>query len=650
MKKFLKRFLLTVLALVLVSVLGFLGVLFLRPTLLVNPGTLKFALEKSGVLKKFSWDDAHFIHRWEKWNQRVFAGHFKNFCLTYDGPAASLDACLEEVSWNFNILFDLEAGLRSRTIDPFKVRSSKFDLALKDLPEKKKPEGPPLKLWDYWEMAWSDLVPDLYLRFKDIRLSHKKKDYEFDLSAYKTPKTLRASMLGFDLYSTFEKLELTAPKKYPFPKDLKTAKPLYLRDVKLTADMRESGIPVTVTGFLESISFRIKSNVALPLADDLTSVAFLRKTVLATTASVRLPEVRRNLLEYGPKPYNKLPAPLSNMDGDITLDVHSEKAMDSKVVVVKGLLNVDLKSPKQFFVMALDAEAPVDLETKEPGAVSVEIDFKKVALQLPRLSKKALPPQFFPDKRIQDGPFDPTAKEPVEEKKLDLSFNPQALGKKVFQLKTNLLDEVLRLNFDLFVNEGEVKRGFVSMLPLKTTVFKRPVRVKELHVKFNHPLEPVINATVLFPLPEYKITLTLEGPLSGPKHSFVSDPPLPQNDIYAVLLFGRPMADLEADDKTAASRTNKILSQGILSLSVLYFFAGSSIEYVGFDPDSQNATAQIGLGGKNSLRIGGNEQGVNSTAVRRSLGKGWYLDTSVQNNSSSGNKNYGVLLERIIAY
>jgi hypothetical protein len=99
-----------------------------------------------------------------------------------------------------------------------------------------------------------------------------------------------------------------------------------------------------------------------------------------------------------------------------------------------------------------------------------------------------------------------------------------------------------------------------------------------------------------------------------------------------------------------------LLSQGILSLSVLYFLAGSPVEYVGYDPDSKNATAQFGLGSKSSLRVGGGSEGVNSTAIRRSLGKGWYLDTSVQQSqeeaSSAPNsgRNYGVLLERIISY
>ncbi|HXH30616.1 MAG TPA: translocation/assembly module TamB domain-containing protein [Bacteriovoracaceae bacterium] len=650
MKKFIKWLLLGLTAFIVLTVTTLALILFFKPTILINPKVLDFVLTKTKVLKSWSWEDAHFSHEWKKWNERVFKGHFKNFCFVFDQEAATVDACLEEISWNFNFLYNFGEGLKSVAIDPIKVRSSKFNLKLKPTAKKQAPKGPPLAVWDYWKMLWSDLIPDTDVVFKKIKVTHNAKTYEFDLTLFKAPKHLRAEALGFELNSTFEKLEVTAPKKYPFPKDLPTAKPLFLRNMKLTALMKKSGIPIKVTGGLETIELVLDSKISLPLQSDLTSIAFQRRTLLDTSARIRLPEVKKNLYEFGPRPYHNLPAPLSNMDGSIGLDIKTVKPMDSKSVVFEGYLSINLESPQQFFVVNLKASAPFDLETRTPGAIAVEVDFKKVALMLPRLSRKSLPPQFFPDKRIQSVPYRPVDPKVKLPGKFELTINPQALGDRALHLRTNLLDEVLRLNFDLVVSDGTVQKGFVETLPLKTKVFKRPIRLQKLRINFNHPLEPVIISTIQIPLPEYKITIELEGPLSKPRHAFSSDPPLPKNDIFAVLLFGRPLADLDPDDKTAASKTNQILSQGILSLSVLYFLAGSSVEYVGYDPNSQNATAQIGLGHKNSLRVGGNQSGVNSTAVRRSLGKGWYIDTSVQNSTDSDVKNYGVLLERIIAY
>ncbi len=77
------------------------------------------------------------------------------------------------------------------------------------------------------------------------------------------------------------------------------------------------------------------------------------------------------------------------------------------------------------------------------------------------------------------------------------------------------------------------------------------------------------------------------------------------------------------------------------------------VEYVGFDPDSKNATAQFGLTRKTSLRVGGGQEGMNAGGLRHSLGKGWYVDSTVQKSqspSTEDRKNYGVILERVIAY
>lgn len=84
-----------------------------------------------------------------------------------------------------------------------------------------------------------------------------------------------------------------------------------------------------------------------------------------------------------------------------------------------------------------------------------------------------------------------------------------------------------------------------------------------------------------------------------------------------------------------------------------YYLAGSPIESIGYDPESNEISAQIGIGTKNSLRVEGSDNGLNSAGVRRAIGKGWYIDSSVQkviNKNGAICGDYGVLLERIISY
>lgn len=628
-----------IIAFILILILVPLAVLFFRPGLIINPKNLAFVLYKTGVLKSWHWDSVKFTHEWHAWNDRGFSGEFSNFCFKYGDPTM-LDTCMEKISWDIRL-----QGLKVVTVKPFIIDSSLLAVTLPD--EEKKEKTPPPDIYNYWTMLWSDLVPDMDLTFRKITV----KDLSLDLKLIKNKKDMSITALDFTLTADPEKFQVKAPTPYAIPKKLPLSRPLYLRDFVLKGEVKKTGIPLHLTGLLEMISIKVDSFIELPVKDDFASVAFRKKALLATSAEAYLDKIKSTVSGYAPKPFHELPAPFNSMDGYIKLKIDVKEHSQNDLVNVNALTTVDLTGKDQDFDVDVAGLVPFDLVTFKPKEIGLDLNFKKVKLELPKLSKKSPPPQFIPDSR-----FKKKIEPPRKNESIPSEIELTALNEKAMHIKTNLLDEPLRLNFDLQLSDGKMQDGFVKILPLKTTVFKRPIRVQHVDLKFSDSTETLIDAVIKFPLPEYKITLMLEGPTSKPRYSFESDPPLPQNDIYAVLLFGRPLADLDPDDKSAASRTNQLLSQGILSLSVLYFLAGSPVEYVGYDPDSKNATAQFGLGSKSSLRVGGGSEGVNSTAIRRSLGKGWYLDTSVQQSqeeaSSAPNsgRNYGVLLERIISY
>lgn len=641
--KILLRILLSLVALVLIIF----GILFFKPDLILNPKTISWVLNKTEVFKEWSWKKAEMSHDFKGVFHRNFSGEFRDFCFHLDKPSIEIQTCFEEISWNFDLSFSFKEGINTKSIRPLFVRNKNFIVIPKDAPVAKEPSQGPPDIRGYWNMLWSKLVPDADIYFEKITIK-KDEPLELDLKLIKKENSLIITAMDFTFEADPKKFSLRAPPRYPIPKDLGTSRPLYLKDFILSGEMKKKGVSLHLKGFLEAVSISAESFIKLPLKGEFTSVAFKKDAILNTTAKIALTGLKESLRDYAPKPFNELPAPLNVMNGDIIVDVWS-KNLEGDFVSGEGKVSVDLKSPGQIINLVVDGNVPVDVTDFSRGIIELGINFKELVIKLPRFSKKALPPQLKPDGRFK------THKEIIkpEEKTNPINIHLQALNKKALHVKSNLLDEPLRLNFDLDVKKGVVKNGFLKMLPLNTTVFKRPINVQDLIVNFDAPLTPVIDATVLFPLPEYKVTMKIEGPVDKPRYAFSSEPPLPESDIYAVLLFGRPMDDLGNDDKTAASKTNQILSRG-LALSTLYFLAGSPVEYVGYDPESKNATAQFGLGEKSSLRVGGGREGVNSTAIRRSLGKGWYIDTSVQNSStgvqSNKTKNYGVLLERIIAY
>ncbi|MES2527247.1 MAG: translocation/assembly module TamB domain-containing protein [Bdellovibrionota bacterium] len=637
------------LALFLSMILVVLIILFIDPTIMVNERNIGWALDKSKVLEMRTWKKFEMSHEWKTWNHRRLTGDIDEFCFRMKRNGNDINSCFGDISWDFDLMFTMKDGFSTKTWKPFTVWSQKMDIALGDQPEQKEKSGP-IDIFRWWSVVWSDLVPDMDFRFDSIQLTQKKKtsSYSFDLK--KRARDLIARSMGYILTADPEKFELKGPDAIEIPEKNESIGPFYFRKLSLRGKVTKKSIPLNLTGYLEEAAVRIKAELMLPLPENLSGADF-RKSFLSTVGGeVRIPDFRKAFSLRAPAAFRELPAPLNVMTGIINLKFDFVPA-EGENVTLHSLTTIDLKSAKEALDLEIEAGADIPVMSFRPETLLIGLNFHEVKIELPRLSKKSPPPQFMPDKRFKNGPYRPP--EVAKEKPTDVNIHLEALNKKSLHLATNLLDEPLRLNFDLLIGNGSVKKGHVTALPLKTEIFRRPVHLKHLKVTFNAPLEPIIEATINFPLPEYKVTLDLEGPVSKPRYAFRSDPPLPQNDIYAVLLFGRPLADLDPDDKTAAQKTNQLLSNGILSLSVLYFLAGSPVEYVGFDPDSKNATAQFGLTRKTSLRVGGGQEGMNAGGVRHSLGKGWYIDSTVkkgQTPSTEESKNYGVLLERVMTY
>lgn len=648
-------------SLVLITVITILVVFFYNPTIFINPKNLDYALTKTKVLESWSWKNAEIKHDWIQWNQRRFYGGFQDLCLVYNNPDVNVDTCAEKISWNVELKWTLSGGISYIVYEPLVIDSSKLTVVTKD----NKEETPPPDLMSYWNMLWNPLIPDLDLRFKKIDIVKPDSTMTFDLKAKKIPNKLSAEGLGFNLVATPKKINIFAPKKILLPFDLKTKNPLYFSEIKLEALILEQSIPIVLSAKLEDAVLKIQTSVAKSaLKEDLSKPKFLSDMILATTASLDISQVKSTVGNLARPPYNILPAPLNVMEGTLKVGVFAEKYVEKDSVLLKIKTELDMKGPKQDLKFTVNSEVPFMLKDKSIGPVILGLDLQKVNLLMPRLARTRLPPQLIPDSRFKNSTgvvredknlenLPEKKKQTAVKKPVEVDMKLQALGENALHINTNLLDETLRLNFDLEISEGTVQKGWVQVLPLKTTIFKRKIIVKSLRVIFNAPLEPEIEATIDFDLPEYRVTLVLEGPTSKPRQAFSSQPPLPVDDIYAVLLFGRPMSDLDSDDKTSAQKTNQIISQGVLSLAVLYYFAGSPIESIGYNPDSNAVSAQIGLGSKSSLRVEGSGSGLNSAGVRRALGKGWYIDSSVQKtttkNGTSGG-DYGVLLERIISY
>jgi hypothetical protein len=628
-------------------------VVFFNPTFIVNPKNINYALRKTSFLKSWSWEKGEIHHQWISWNHRYFSGSFQNICIVYGNKKLEVNTCMEKFSWNLDIIWKPGKGFEYAIDRPLIIDSKKTKLTFFDTPEltttsikTKTPD-----YYSYWKMIWKKIVPNLDFTFREIEIVKPKSHFAFDLRLIKYAKTLNAKAMGYELMASEKEITILAPLKILFPADLKTKKPLYFRELKLVGVITESSIPILITGSLENAKLIVKTKIFLEqLKKEIYFPYFLKQILLKAEGSLKIEKLKSTLGSLLKPPFNILPAPLNALEGSLNIDVKTQNLEGAENILFKIDSKLDLVGDKQAINLDLKTDIPMNLKNHEISSVTFGIELNKVAILLPKLAKNKMPPQLRPDPRFKKIVVKSLSKH--QRKKIDFKMHLQALGDKALFIKTNLLDEVLRLNFDLQIEDGTISKGSILALPLRTTIFKRPIIFQSVKIVFNDPFVPELKALIEFHLPEYMITLNLEGPLSKPRQAFKSVPPLSQDDIYAVLLFGQPLSGLNTDDKTTARSAGQILSQGILSLAVLYYFAGSPVQSLGYDPESKVLAAQIGLGAKNTLRVSSESGGLNTAGVRRSLGKGWYVDTSVQKSSgmNAGATDYGLLLERIIGY
>lgn len=634
---------------VLSAVLIGLALLFFRPQLLINKKNLAFALDKSGIFSEWSWQQGSLEHEFIQWNERRFSGNFKYFCFKYDSDKLGVSSCLENISWDFKFMFSSSKGFELMSMSPILVTSDGVNVKLKAKPEdarirQAQESAPPPNVKRYWTLFWSKFVPDASIDMKNIAIENSEgKKLGFDVEAKKSGREFLAKSLGFTLRADPASFTLLAPSPFKIPMNPGLMGPMALENAKASGRFHKNELDINLSGSIIGILFQVNSFVSLPLKDPPASVAFLKQFALNTKVHAKVDQLARKTSKALSKPYNELPAPLNTLDGPLELTAWARPGIEAGEIEVVVKLMAHMQGEKQELEFDLINKVLFDLESKELGAIFLGLDVKKVMLQMPRLPKSSLPPQFFPDGRIHNEKLSfekELAKQNKNEVPPDVNLRLKALGENFVGFRTNLLEEPLRFYLDLAIERGKLKGGYVKTLPLDTTFFNTKISVKKFLISFDNPENPEVDGEILFDLPEYQVTLFLEGPLSQPRHYMTSDPPLPKEDIYSVLLFGRPMIDLSGGDKNAVQRTNQVLSQGLLSIGVLYFLSDTPIQAIIYDPDSDQVSAQIGIGEKSSLTVG-----QDSVGVRRSLGRGWYVDTSTEKNTG-----YGVMLERILAY
>ena len=224
------------------------------------------------------------------------------------------------------------------------------------------------------------------------------------------------------------------------------------------------------------------------------------------------------------------------------------------------------------------------------------------------------------------------------------------------KIATNLTKTAIPLSLDVLYNGRVVTEkvgpnsspvsGWVVVGRTPVDLFKRNAVLEEMRVDLLSSGDNRVNGRVSVSYLEYTIQMLVMGAMREPHVRFYSEPPLDDDQIVSVLLFGRPSHELGEDEKTSVASLNAALTDAVLSVSSLYLLASTPVESVGYDPEKGRVTARVGLGGGTSLELGGGgkEQG-SGVGIRKRLTQDILFRSEVETLGTTGKRTLSALVE-----
>lgn len=336
-----------------------------------------------------------------------------------------------------------------------------------------------------------------------------------------------------------------------------------------------------------------------------------------------------------PTPF-AIPAPLNSLKGPANLSINGMLDGITQSGDLNTTLETNLRSKKQQLVLSAQGKVALNLKTETPSIekVTLEAEIKDAAIELPHLNVLNLP-RFVPDPRIS------VEKAKSEKKPLPfpLSIIVKTSRNDSFKIVNHLTKDPIPFGFNIQL-KNDVTTGLIEMDPFPIELFNRKATMETMKIQLQDPVEDSeIMGRIRVDDVDYKIFISVKGTFDRPVVLFQSKPDLSREDIIAVLLYGEPYTALNDDNADSVGNLNAAFSNKAVSMLSLFMLGSTPIQNVGYDPYSKTFSAKLRLGDKTSAKIGTSDK-QKQVSLRRRLGKGWGISTTITN-SSETKKNEG---------
>lgn len=363
------------------------------------------------------------------------------------------------------------------------------------------------------------------------------------------------------------------------------------------------------------------------------------------------PEFQTIVRRFGKTRSWAVPEPLSGLKGPIDLTVKGEGELPWDLRLFPIVATTRLTSPTQ----RLSVDASGTLEIKDQNSVTditlkAQVILSDIKLALPRLDLAA-PPRLIPDNRIQ------TSQQLTREaaSKPSVVFHHEITIKTPkdhpILLTSNLAKRDIPINVDLSLINGEPTQIKLNISGFPVNVFRREAVLEYFGVHSSEDgKRMVLNGRLRVVYTDYTIFINISGNTDAPKVEFTSEPHLADQQVIAVLFFGKTIDQLEPGqmdsvNNTKAAIAGAAIANSAVSLASMYLLASTPIESVGYDPLSGVMSAKVHLADGTSLNVGSDFRQLNTLGIRRRLGPNWAITTYLDNPFDQINRTLNAFIE-----
>lgn len=310
-----------------------------------------------------------------------------------------------------------------------------------------------------------------------------------------------------------------------------------------------------------------------------------------------------------------IPRPLNALDGTLNLDL-STPFFWSSPDGPKGkfALTTDLKSPSQVLNARLFVRA--DSSGWEFELVPSNIQLVAPPVSVIRSSR------FTPESRLSFK---------KQEKKGDsISPNWTLNATEGYPLSVVLPERNETVSFRGKLTGPDLS-GWLAAKPVNIDIVGRSARIRKFRVSPLETGEWEIDGAISTDVAGYRVFMNLGGTSKSLQFSFDSKPPLAENQIIDLLLFGKLSNQLSQSESSMSRDFQTAAVEGAVNFMSLYFLSQTPLKGLRYNPLSKQLSISVEVGERNLLTLETETQGQAGTSLewQRRLGGNWWFTTRV---------------------